>query len=266
MLSTYMPANLHYFLIDYLGLIRLSSKRIGDFVEGWQRKRGLANYKLILDENSQYSWFLNMAGYKHSFSRNLIIFLFFSVALLLVIACLYMWSFFAQRRTKKTKKALSTHSIKTLEGDEKAKMTGRVIKWHHSEHGAWTLNFSLRFVYEFFLEICICVFIHLAAIGVNANEADFLWVLALIICLLIVLLVIFTVYLFFRGGPYTVPNSYEKNSLWHSWWSVRPLRLEDTNKSVNNSDISKGKLEDEHHEIPGEKQKHKNMPEEEEKV
>ena len=33
--------------------------------------------------------------------------------------------------------------------------------------------------------------------------------------------------LFFRGGPYTVPNSYEKSSLRNSWWGLRPLCREE---------------------------------------
>ena len=70
------------------------------------------------------------------------------------------------------------------------------------------MNFSLRFVYEFFFEICICVFINLAANGVDADGADLSWSISLILSLLITALVAFIGSLFFVGGPYIVPNSY----------------------------------------------------------
>ena len=52
MLATNMPANLHHFLVDYLSLIRLDSKKISSQVEIWERELGLANYKLITGEDS----------------------------------------------------------------------------------------------------------------------------------------------------------------------------------------------------------------------
>ena len=35
LLATFMPANLHVFLVDYLSVIRLSSKHINDSIEQW---------------------------------------------------------------------------------------------------------------------------------------------------------------------------------------------------------------------------------------
>ena len=35
MLATYVPANLHYFLVKYLSIFRLNSKQIDDLVENW---------------------------------------------------------------------------------------------------------------------------------------------------------------------------------------------------------------------------------------
>ena len=45
----------------------------------------------------------------------------------------------------------------------------------------WSLNFSLRFVYEFFLDICICVFINLVANGVDVEGVDLSWSISLIL-------------------------------------------------------------------------------------
>ena len=46
MLDAHVPANLHYFLVHYLSLIRLNSRQIGDSVESWQKDVGVENYKL----------------------------------------------------------------------------------------------------------------------------------------------------------------------------------------------------------------------------
>ena len=48
MLASYMPANLHYFLVYYLNLLRLNSKKISNLVDIWYRELGLANYDLIV--------------------------------------------------------------------------------------------------------------------------------------------------------------------------------------------------------------------------
>ena len=51
----------------------------------------MENYILISDEEASYSGLLNLCGYKHAFSRNLIVVIFFAMTLLLVIAALFIW-------------------------------------------------------------------------------------------------------------------------------------------------------------------------------
>ena len=93
MLDAHVPANLHYFLIDFLSLIRLESKKISNSVEAWQKERGMENYRLISDDEASYSGLLNLCGYKHAFSRNLIVVIFIAMILLLVIAAIFIWKF-----------------------------------------------------------------------------------------------------------------------------------------------------------------------------
>ena len=147
-----------------------------------------------------------MSGFKYAFWRNLILIIFFGTILLVVTISCCICSLCRTRLIRQNK--------------------GCVL----SKYGAWSLNFSLRFVYEFFLDICSCVFINLTAAGVNADGADLIWSIALILSLLIATLVCFLGSLFFHGGPYTVPNSYQKNSLKHSWWGLRPLSTEQSPK------------------------------------
>ena len=108
-------------------------------------------------EESHYSWFLNMCGYKHAFWWNLILIIFFGTALLVVTISLYIWSFCRLRRI------------------------GLDNQCSLSKYGVWSLNFSLRFVYDFFLDICICVFINLVANGVDVEGVDLSWSISLIL-------------------------------------------------------------------------------------
>ena len=123
MLATYVPANLHYFLVKYLSIFRLNSKQINDLVKNWQLENGLFNYQLISDKESKYSVFLSICGYKYAFSHNLILFLLISIVLLVLIAGLSIFSCLKSRRNQQRKRL------------------------NRSQHGAWSLNFSLRFVY-----------------------------------------------------------------------------------------------------------------------
>ena len=140
MLDGHIPANLHYFLVDYLSLIRLESGMLGSSVDAWQKERSHENYKLVIDKDSSYSGLHNMCGYKHAFSRNLIIVIFVAMALLLIIVGIYLC-----RLIRSTRRP--------------------------PRHAVTTMNFGLRFVYEFFLEICICVVINLASYKANANAS-----------------------------------------------------------------------------------------------
>ena len=86
------------------------------------------------------------------------------------------------------------------------------------------MNFSLRLVYEFFLEICICVAINVATLKLQSSESGLLlWTITVIIGLFILALIGFVTSLLVKGGPYTVPKSFEKNSLTSSFWGKRAL-------------------------------------------
>ena len=81
-------------------------------------------------------------------------------------------------------------------------------------------NFTLRFIYEFFFEICLCVMIHMATAGTGST---FLYILSVLLTIVIFVFVASLFGLFFRCGPY-IPKSFERNSLRKSWWGARHLR------------------------------------------
>lgn len=75
----------------------------------------------------------------------MILAIFIGMVLLVIVASILVWRYIKARRQK--------------------------APFNKSRYGDWTLNFSLRFTYEFFFEICICVVINLAAYKVDANES-----------------------------------------------------------------------------------------------
>lgn len=81
-------------------------------------------------------------------------------------------------------------------------------------------NFTLRFIYELFFEIFLCVLIHLA---VAYNHSESLLVLSLLIFVALTALIIFVFSLFWCWGPYIVPKRFVPNSIARSWWGHRPL-------------------------------------------
>ena len=93
-------------------------------------------------------------------------------------------------------------------------------------------NFSLRFAYEFFFEICLCVFIHVNAFGAKANLSGFLWTLALILLFVVIAMIVLICLTFWCGGPYTITNSYAPKSIFGSFWGMRPLSDEMLQESL----------------------------------
>ena len=143
---------------------------------------------------------LNDCGYKFSFSRNLAAVILMSCCLLIIMAIYGVLDFLRKRSGLDN------------------------VRLFPYRRTAWMANFSLRFVYEFFFEICLCLLIHSAV----AYEADaFLYSISIILFLGILALVAVLFAFFWRWGPYRVPKCYESNSLRKSWWGIRPLCPED---------------------------------------
>ena len=104
------------------------------------------------------------------------------------------------------------------------------------------LNFNVRFLYEFFLELCICVCINL--FGAKDGGSRALWAFSVLALLALICLVAFVASLFLRGGPYLVPSSYQDGTLFQSFWGLRPLKNDCTEaESVNEATENKPSIE-----------------------
>lgn len=238
LLAANMPSNLNYFLVQILGVARLNSKHLDEVIESQERQDGISNYKLTSDAESAFTYLLNDCGYKHTFSRNLVIILFIIFLLLLIIIILAAYDLLQKHRVKS--KSGSTPLQKSNKLEEKAEMAKQVYEGgqklpdkkaskrslrsqHHSgtfRKTAWMANFTLRFIYMFFFEFFLCGLIHLSTANVSSGT---LLVMTIVIFLALAALIFLLCSLFFARGPYITPTVYEKGSLLGSWWGVRPL-------------------------------------------
>ena len=84
-------------------------------------------------------------------------------------------------------------------------------------------NVFVRFLYQIFLEVCICVMINITIMNKDSFTSGLLWLSSLVIIIAIGVSLLLMASLFWRNGPF-VQNTYEEKSLLKSFWSSRPLK------------------------------------------
>ena len=202
LLSSALPTNINYFLLDYLNLVRLHSPKLDAYMEAYHKEDGLITSSLIDDDSNAYSALLSSCGYKHDFVRNL--FVFICVASLILIVWLGA--------------AVADYLVK-----RKCKKQNRRNK--KQRNSVCVTNCFVRFIYQIFFEICICVFINITVMDQNSFQAGLLWLSSLVIIVVIGVILLVIVSLFWKNGPY-VSDSYEEKSWFGSFWGVRALTSE----------------------------------------
>ena len=101
LLNTYMPSNLHYFLIKFLNLVRIFSKAIDETLEGWQHD-GLQSYEMTQNSDSLFSSLLKDCGYKYAFSSNLILIIGLAIIILIVLGILFACDLIRARKLRQS--------------------------------------------------------------------------------------------------------------------------------------------------------------------
>ena len=91
-----------------------------------------------------------------------------------------------------------------------------------ARHAPSASNFALRFFYEFFLELCLCVLINLAVRDFSSFSSGVQWLLSLCVATGVVAYCGWLISLFFYNGPF-LKNFYKKGTLLRSTWSARPF-------------------------------------------
>ena len=192
MVRSRIPSAANLLFLDYLTVIRL---HLGGFHETLADLLGLSkgdaeDYRLI-GEDGYYNELFHQCGYHASFLHNLVIIFFLAVVFAL------LWFFLACKDN---------------------------VCFASSNHERWWNNFLIRFLYEVFFELCLCLMLSFAALDFRdgRDQSVVSWGLSIVLTLLVACSMCYLGLLCVRGGPY-VEGSYEKKSLRKSFWQHRLL-------------------------------------------
>ena len=85
LISQNLPANAHYFLLNFLSLVRLSFESLNSSID--QIGSQMEQYELAASEDTSYSFHFHNCGYHFSFARNMLFGI--SLAILLVLIWIF---------------------------------------------------------------------------------------------------------------------------------------------------------------------------------
>ena len=131
LLNSLMPPGVWYVFKKYLNLVRLNSPDLNERIE---EAYEVKEYSL---DQGLYTIYLKSCDFEHLFARNLVIIIASAILILTVWTLLIVLDGFSR--------------IKQPESSQKRKEP-------------YANNFALRFFYELFLDICICVLVNIALI------------------------------------------------------------------------------------------------------
>ena len=193
LISSKLPANAHYFFLNFMGLVRFNLETINSSLDTVSSK--LLDYQLIEDENSFYSSQLHSSGYRFSFVRNVL-----SITCMAALIAL-VWLF--------------TAVIQLL----RKKATGAEANKKTSSSEVFMNNFMVRFLLEVFFELMICAMINVTSVTASGMTWWFISLLTLVAGA-VALLAVASLYI--KRGPY-ISDTYAPASLVDSFWGVRHL-------------------------------------------
>lgn len=205
LLNTLMPANAHYFLKKYMDWLRWYDQ---DFMKWLNETVELKRYRMT---DGAYHALLNACDYDHLLAKNMVlIFCVFSIILLVWLICTIKDKFTSQT---------SKHPC------------------CRRKHGKWCQNFSLRFVYEFFLEFCICIVLQLSVKDFSDFSPSMQFGASITIAIATIALIAFVVSLLFYRGPW-VSGFFLKGTSAYSIAEKRPLNPEfDAKKHIRDNPV-----------------------------
>ena len=146
LIRTNIPGNAHYFLLEYLNILRLHFWSLTKWLQEQVGASKEHDYAMVQKEEygaEHYTELVFSCGYSFNLLPNLILvfFLFACIVLvwLLVLLC-DLWRKYNDRKQR--------------ENGQRSR--------ERRELEPWMTNFGVRFLYEVFFEICLCFMINLA--------------------------------------------------------------------------------------------------------
>lgn len=191
LLAPKLPANAHYFLLNFLCVVRLEFETFTSSVDDLAKQ--MKEYNLLSDDGYFYSAQLHNMGYRFDLLRNTLLLL----SGVVLVAAAWLFVAIAEKLRSCICKPESVRSKSEV-----------------------SLNNALvRLLLEAYFEVMICAFITLSS---PSAAGSIQWLLSLVCALLSLAVFITLVSLFFKNGPY-VADTYSDDSLVASFWGRRQL-------------------------------------------
>ena len=150
------------------------------------------------EDAGYYTTLVHACGYSYRFLPNLILTLFLALIMLLIWLILFV-----------------TDKARARQRQRDGQNAGRNV----SRKEPYLTNFAIRFLYEVFFELCLCIMINLSYS--DAQESTY-WALCLVLSLAtLAALVWITVQYWNRGA--SMQGVYGKRTLISSFWGIRLL-------------------------------------------
>ena len=182
LLKTLMPANAHYFLKKWNDWRRWYDD---DF---WEYLQGVYDFNHYGVDYGSFHALFDLADYTHLVAQNMII------VILVLLILITIW-------------------VGVIVKDFIASFLPKQDKWWANQHSAWCQNFILRYLYQFFLEFCICVILQLSVKDLSEFSPSFQFFSSIGMFLAMLSLVAFVFSLFYIGGPWISGFYIPKTSL-----------------------------------------------------
>jgi hypothetical protein len=140
LISVRLPANAHFFILNFLSLIRLNIESINESIDAIGDTMGES--RLMSEDGSFYSSQMRSSGYRFGFVRNMVLFL--CLALLIAL----VWLIIAIFKKLRQGQSNGENSPSQTTGFAKAEL--------------FMNNFMVRFLYECFFELILCAMINIS--------------------------------------------------------------------------------------------------------
>ena len=97
----------------------------------------------------------------------------------------------------------------------------------NSSEEPWMTNFCVRFLYEVFFELSLCIMINISFMDSDSGEP---WIAAWIFCIILAMIAISTLIcitvLFWSSKGPSIKDAFAQRSFWSSIWGLRSLNTQ----------------------------------------
>lgn len=180
--TTKLPANAHYFLINLLGVVRLHFDKFSAVIDNLDAK--LKEFEILEDEDSHFTAAMKGSGYHVSFTRNTL----FVLSAICVIALVWLMTALVEKLCCRKSSQSSSYE---------AKMN----------------NFMVRFLFEVCFELVLCALINVSVSASSAPGGIVSWSLGLVTLIVAPAAIVAISSLYCKGTSQTINGEVQNQAI-----------------------------------------------------